>query len=455
MQELTIAVAAAGVVLVMWLRLPQGFLVYIASVMFYSPMLTVPIGTIDLTVGRIVIAALLARTFLSLRGGKAWRLNIIDILVVLLFAWGTFALMITEGSTAALENRAGAFMDTVLVYLAARLTLTRKADFISAAKALCFMILISATLGITESLTGWTPYMGLRAYSAALRGGLSGEGARHGLRHGLYRASVSGANSIVFGMSFVFLMPFLLTLWKASGRWRGVATVSLTAAVVGTFSSMSSGPFMFIVVFCACALLILRPGLVKPVLIGCLLVCVAVEVASNRHFYHLIGYLALGSSAVWYRARLFEVAVGHLHEYWAFGYGFRDPGWGLLLDGRQYTDACNHYILLAVRHGILASAFFLGILTAVLVRLRRAYIKLRPDPMSDAAWYMASMFVALSLTLWSVGLMGVAQSFFYAMCGVVAGPLFESRRSAVVPGQAKKMRRTPSQVQREGQGVGL
>ena len=71
MQELTIAVAAAGVVLVMWLRLPQGFLVYIASVMFYSPMLTVPIGTIDLTVGRIVIAALLARTFLSLRGGKA------------------------------------------------------------------------------------------------------------------------------------------------------------------------------------------------------------------------------------------------------------------------------------------------------------------------------------------------------------------------------------------------
>ncbi len=450
MQQLTIAVAAAGVVLVMCLRPAQGFLVYIASVMFYPSMLAVPVGTIDLTVGRIVIAALLARAFLSLKGGKAGRLNILDILVVLLFAWGTFALMITEGSTAALENRAGVFMDTVLVYLAARLTLTRKADFIAAAKALCLMILINAALGVSESLTGWSPYLPLRVYSAALRG----RPLIQDLRHGLYRAGGAGGNSIVFGMTFVFLMPFLLTLWKASGKWRGLATVSLAAAVVGAFSSMSSGPFMFIVTFCACALLILKPNLVKPVLIGCLLVCVAAEVGSNRHFYHLVGYLALGSSAVWYRARLFEVAVAHLHEFWAFGYGFRDPGWGLLLDGRQYTDVCNHYILLAVTHGILAPALFLGILTAVVARLRRAYIKLRPDPMSDASWYMASMFVAASLTLWSVGLLGVGQSLFYAMCGVVAGPLFESRRSAVALGQTK-MRRTPSQVQREGQGVGL
>ena len=425
MEQVTIAVAAAGVLLVMWLKPSQGLAVYLASVMFYSTDMFVPVGSLNFTVGRIVVAALLVRTFTVSKSTEPFRWNIIDTLVLLLFAWGAFALMVTVGGVSALENQAGHFMDTVLVYFAARLALRRKADLIALAKAISVLVIILAALGVAESLTSWSPYTRFRILAAARRGRTYSPEPRDGF----YRAAGAGGNSIVFGMMFVFLMPPLLTLYRAVPRWRFMAALSLGAAVAGAWSSNSAGPFMFVMTFGACALLIKKPELVKPILVGFLLLCVAAELGSNRRFYHLISYMSLGG-AWWHRARLIDLAIAHIGEYWALGYGWVDPGWGRLIDGRAYTDITNHYILLAVRHGILAPVLFTGVLYGVIARLRRVYLRLAGDPLSDGAWYMASMFVAAAITLWSVGLLGVAGSLFYLFSGIAAGPLFESERIA-------------------------
>ena len=417
-------VASIGSLLVLWLGGANILWIYLATVLLYPAFLTLPLGTIDFTAARIVIIVGLLRIIFDSRAVRSFRVNRIDILVVVLFAWGTLALMITEGGGAILENRSGALVDTLFVYAVARLAIRTRADLVKVAKVVAVIVLFLAILGVMESYSGWSPYSPLKAYDPWSRH-ISAD-PEQSMRLGLYRAGGAGGNSIVFGMTFVLVMPLVMVLFREGANLRLLGGAATIACVAGAFSSMSSGPFMSMVIFIFCALLVYKPDLVKPILVILFLVCVAAEVGSNRHFYHLIGYLALGSSATWYRSRLFDLALQDLPKYWTFGYGFKDPGWGLLLDGRSYTDLCNNYVLLAVTQGAAAALLFIGILVEAVRRARKAYKASYPAAFSDAAWFIGSLFVALGMGLYSIGLLGAMQSIFYVMLGVVAGRLFDA-----------------------------
>jgi hypothetical protein len=245
-------------------------------------------------------------------------------------------------------------------------------------------------------------------------------------------------------MCFVLLLPILLSLWAQKGPWARSAGLGAVAAVLGAFSSMSSAPLLSLTVFGGSAALILKPSLVKPVLIGLAVMIVAAQIGSNRPVYHLVGYLTFGDSASWYRARLIEVAWQKLPEYWQFGYGFRDPGWGLLIDGRGYTDVCNAYVLLAVRHGVLATLLFAGALASSVARLRKSYRSSSDPAIRKSAWYMGSVMIGVSFGAYAVGLLAAMETILYLLFGMVASPVFEAvtayRRQPAATGQVTPAR---------------
>jgi len=414
----TIAVIALAGTAIMAMKPRQGLGLFLFVMMVYPRYMVVSLGTIDLPAHRVLALFLLVRAIMEPGLLASVRRNALDYLVVGLYGWGVLALLVTEG-TEVLENRGGAFMDMVLPYLAARVIVRDRQDIITAAKWAAIAVFPMAAVGVTESFTGWSPYAYLRA-NAAWQLNLEGT-----VRMGLYRAN-GPAMSIIFGLLFVAVMSLLPALTKAGAAWRRAAYLSIAASIIGSLSSMSSGPYLGLVVFCFCAALIWKPSLVRPVLVLSLIGILAVEVGSNRHFYYQISRFTFNAGTAWYRARLFEEAIKHLGEYWTFGYGFKDPGWGPSLDDRLTVDVCNHYVLLAVTYGAMAPALFTGILAAAVARMRKAYLTARDAVIRDTAWYVASAVIGFAFALWSVGLLSLMEGLFYTMIGVAAGPAFDA-----------------------------
>jgi len=421
MGAVTIAVAVVASLLVMATKPRHGLGIYFALLMLYPSYLSVSLGSVDITVSRIVVTVLLLRVLTDRELAVAFRFKVMDFLVLALFAWGAFALTVTVGA-GILENRAGAFMNTVMPYFAARLIVKSRDDLLCFAKWVAVVVIPVAALAVLESATGWSMYLGMKQYSyLGMASGISDQ------RWGFYRAA-GPSMAITFGLCFVAVMPMILSLRKCTDSWKSVSTLSLLAAVGGVLASMSSGPLMCLVVFSGCAVLIYRPAYVKPIIVLFLLALVAAEIGSNRHFYYLIGYLTFSEKTAWYRAKLFEVAVRKLPEYWLLGYGGQDPGWGPLIDERNYTDVCNGYILFAVTQGIPAMLLFSGVLATGIAYMTKVYRTSVLPLLKDAAWYMGSFMVGMIFALWSVGLLGSMEMVFYIVVGVMAAPVFDMDR---------------------------
>ncbi|GAJ20755.1 unnamed protein product, partial [marine sediment metagenome] len=153
--------------------------------------------------------------------------------------------------------------------------------------------------------------------------------------------------------------------------WVGVGLM-----VVGIFSSMSSGPMLAAILSILFIVFYRWRKYWKPVAIIIIVMCGSVEVISNRHFYDILGGFTLVPATAWYRSKLIDVALfeGGMSGHWLTGYGlFVDPGWGPLIDGRDHTDAVNHYVLILARYGLIGLVPFLVMCTMAVKRLIDAY----------------------------------------------------------------------------------
>jgi len=421
----TLAVAFFASALVLMLRPVDGLVTYIAVQLLYPSYLAVSLGTVDITADRIVIAVLLCRALMDRSLVARFRRITLDYFVVGSFGVLTLALCLQEALPRVLENRAGAFLDAILPYFAARLIIQDRSRVLRLAKGLAMVLIPVAALGVMESLTAWSPYAGLRRFSFIS----TSEGGPPDLRWGLYRAGGAIGNSISFGLCFVVLLPMVLVLLGQRGTWKTLGFIAAASGIAGVFSSMSSGPLLGLVVFGGAAALSLQPVFAKPALWLALLAFFTAELGSNRHFYYLIGYLTFSGRTAWYRGRLIDVSVERLSEYWLSGYGFKDPGWGPSLDMRSYTDVCNEYILMACRGGIFTTILFVGALATALTRLRRVFRTASDPVLKMASWYLGSMVVGLAVAMMSVGLLGV-ESLFFTMLGVIGSPAFDVCRQS-------------------------
>jgi len=426
MTFVTIAVALLGSAMVLILGPVDGLVTYVALYMLYPPYLAVSLGTVSINAHRIVVVVLLCRVLLDHRSRAKSRWTVLDVLLVGSFAAMAVALSLRADLGIVMENRGGAFLDMIVPYVIARSVIHNQQDLVRLAKGLSLVVIPVAVLAVVESVAGWSPYAGLGQFSFLSGGAVGGEGPE--LRWGLNRAGGAVGGCISFGFCFVVLLPMMLLLVRQRGTWRTIGFIATGSAFAGTISSMSSGPLLGLVASSAAMALSVRPSLAKPALCLVLLAALAAEIGSNRHFYHLVGYVTFSSGTAWYRARLLEVAVGKLPEYWLLGYGFKDPGWGPELDMRGYTDVCNQYILMACRGGGLPVVLFVGALGHALARLRRVFRSGCGDVLKTASWYVGSMVVGMAVAITSAGLLG-AEGLFYAMLGVVGSGAF-----SVVPG---------------------
>jgi len=368
---------------------------------------TVSVGTIDFSVGRIVIIALFAKILFSTNLAENFKVIWLDRLVVILFVAEVLAGFTTIEPMRLIEYRSGDFFDMALPYFAVRLIITNKGRYITLLKAIGWSVAFLAVFGFYESLTGHY----LLSFGRYL--------GPHGTRlNYFYRAQTTFRHAIYFGVFSGMAGALCMGLVKIKDN-AFVYKILVALAFLGCFSSMSSGGLLAMVGGLGFVAFYRYRRYWKQALIGLILMCALVEIISNRRFYHVVGRLTFSSQTTWYRARLFEVAVleGGMSGHWLLGYGFAEPGWGLKIDTRPWTDLSNHYLLKLCRYGLVGFIPFCAVIIAAIKKLFEGFWLVRNDEDIWLIWCVAGGLIAVLLGFGAVSLFGPPMILLFIIFG--------------------------------------
>ncbi len=417
MEAITLFIGIAASALVFCLPPVYGLVVYTAALAWYPQYLSVPVGTIDFTLRRMVILAIFANMFLRTNLPRQLKFIWLDKIVIIYFLCqivsGAFT---TRSLMPFLENRAGAVFDMVLPYFAVRMIVTSKKDYLLLLKSILVIAAPLAIIGFYQCITGNNPLGFLKKYHAWKSDGMY----RPILRHGFYRADVTFSMSIMYGLFFAMFGPVCAGLLRTVRKNKTLCWISLGLMGAGIFSSMSGGPILAALLAIPFILFFRYRKHWKVAVATIILMCGSVEIISNRHFYDVLGGFTFSPRTAWYRSRLIDVSLfeGGMSGHWLTGFGYNvDPGWASRIDGRDHTDTVNHYLLVLQRFGLVGLLPFLTMNVVVIKKLVDAYKASILDSDKWLVWCLLAGLFGLSGAFISVSLFGQPTTIFYMMIG--------------------------------------
>ncbi|GLQ07924.1 hypothetical protein [Sneathiella chinensis] len=395
----TALVSVAFSVLALFVRPGMGLGLVVAATLVWPEYLRISMGVAEMSAPRLVALTLFIRYFINGRA-LSTRFLPVDYLVLASWFWGIFAAAMAGGEPTPLRM-VGAGLDTVLIYFVARWSIGNAQDL----KAMTLPLLLTAffmcAMGVLESTTYYSPYQALEQFRS-----WEGIGQTYEFRLGFLRAKASTSVSIFFGMAMMLVAAMLWSV-RDVVRSRFLALAGVAASFVAAFTSLSSGPWI------GCATLIFfnsfykRTSLIKPALWALACFALLIEIASDRHFYHMINYLGLSGGTAWYRTRLLEVMLNHLNEYWLFGMGGKSTDhWIAEIGGQASLDIVNHFLVLAFFSGLMAMFLYLAAQVFAIRLAVKAFRSTSHTKSRKLIFGFAAGLVALNVTSLSVGLFG-------------------------------------------------
>jgi hypothetical protein len=422
---LTLLVSVVASIMVFFLSPVHGLIVYLTVFVYYPSYFSVPVGTIDFTVCRIIILAILAKLFLQTDLPGRFRFVWLDKLVIIYFAAQILAGVTTAQSLMAfLENRGGAVFDMVLSYFAVRLIIINKDRYLILLKGILFSAAPLAIFGFYQCLTSRNllDFIPGQRYSELP------------MRFGFYRAALTFSHSIMFGLYFAMLGPACAGLWYSIRKNRWLYTIAISLMALGVFSSMSSGPFLAAILAILFIAFYRFRRYWKAATVIVVVMCGAVEIISNRHFYDVMGDFTFSSQTAWYRSRLIDVALtrGGMAGHWLTGFGEVDPGWGPIIDGRDHTDIVNQYLLVLSSYGLVGFIPFIAVIVAALKSIFEVLRADKSDLDTWLTWCLLGTLLGLLCAFMSVSLFDQPTTVFFVILGFVGSlPLITYENSSL------------------------
>ena len=423
MQGITLAIGILGSILVLSLRPVYALGVYFGVLVWYPDYLRVSIGTVDISVGRIVVAVLLLRCLLDEGIRRKFIWSRFDKLVGLSMVVYVGIYCATRPFGQAFENRGGFLIDTWFTYLAVRLILTNKRKLISFIKTIAIILAPLAILGLIECVTNHLYFYPLTRFRTWRPSIFEGEVIGETRRWGLMRAIGPFSHFIMFGGCFAVFLPLIWALRHQRDYWGKLAYPLCGIVIIGAFSSMSSGPWSVMIVVVFCLVLEKYKRWTKAVIMSVFLFCILAEVGSNRPLHHVLyDYVNIGGGDYWSRVRLIDAAIANFDEWWLAGYGGRDPGWGAREGGwfwGHFTDMNNEFIMAGVEYGILGIIALCVVLAMAFRGLVCAHSQTEDTQLKSLYWSMGSALVGLIVLVQGVSLFGQMNALFYFIVGMI------------------------------------
>jgi len=422
MQSITLLVALVASGLVWFISPLYGLIIYVATFIWYPTYLSVPVGTIDFTVRRIVILAIFTKLFLITDLPRRFRFVWLDKIVIIYFAAQILAGATTASSIMVfLENRAGAVLQTVLPYFAVRMIVRSRQQYLTLLKGILIIAVPLAIVGFYECLTGRNPVGFMRQYCTWTTpfGPLENTTWE---RSGFFRASVGFFHPIMYGLYFAMFGPVCAGILGYAKKHKVVYWTGLVFMGIGVLSSMSSGPWLAALLAVSFLVFYHWRRYWKPIVITIVVMSSLVEIISNRHFYEVLAdFIALDSHTAWYRSRLINIALfeGGMSGHWLTGFGHGvDPGWqASRIYGFGVTDMVNHYLLVLVGYGLVGFIPFLVMNMTVIKQLIDSFKASILKADHWLIWCLSASIFGLAGAFFSVSIYGPPVTAYYMMIG--------------------------------------
>lgn len=386
--------------------------ILIMSTLVWPEYYRIPLG-IQLSVPRIIAIFLFLKFMFS--SGARIRKNAIDYCVIFIWVWTILATIFAGSESKHTIEMIGRGFDTVMMYFVARKCISQPADVKHIYPFVAITAILMCGMGIYENITWHSPY-----YKFYFNLGFESRASGYNeIRYGLLRAQGSTTVSIYFGMAMMMIAVFIWSMRQYAIKPSRTFFIYIVA-IIGAFTSLSSGPLMGVMVFVFFTLYFKKLSWIKPSVYLLILACIFMEIASNRHFYNLIDYLALDKQTAWYRTRLIEIAVMQWRDYWIVGTGSNFPHhWAALLDQRQHIDVVNNFIIVAIYGGLpsliaFMAAHYKTIKISVSKFKRTTDLKIR-----KLIFGLTAGLIALDVGSFSVGIYGAVLILSYILLGML------------------------------------
>lgn len=385
------------------------------------------VGSLRLSPSRLVLVAMCLPVFFYWATGKAGRIRITDILILLYALWVVIAVLMTEG-IADIEFIGITVIEIFCPYMLARCYIRTEEQYASLLKVLYVIALLLAPAAMLEAVTGFRIYTKIFDPLFAVFPSVNYE-----KRLGMTRAQTVFEHPILFG---VYIAMFFAPIYLAArGAQKSALKAMLIASPVGaaTFFSLSAGAYLGLMV----QLLLIGWGYAmrrspKRWQIMTTLVAVAfvvVDLVSNRSpFEVFISYLTFDASNSYWRVLIFSFGMENVWAHPFFGLGLKDwarPFW------MHTASVDNFWLLTTMRYGIpafllLAAAY--GSVIAALVRSRPASPSIQLHKLG-----LLFMLIGLAIAACTVHLWNNTAIFMIFMMG--AGRWISEADGAVKDGQ--------------------
>lgn len=417
-------IAVAGSIAV-WVSKPARAVgVFIAIVLAWPESRTIRLlGTLDFSVGQIMVFALLAA--LALKSDRILRVrpNLLDFVIILAVLCQMVSAATHMSFSRVLESQGNELTRTALAYFAVRIGVTSRDDLFCFLRSLVYAGIPLALLGVFESLTGFNVYESLCLNLAGHHF------ARvYPMRHGLHRALGSFGNPIPWSLFMAGMIPISAAL-RFDPAWslrRGIAAGFIF--LLGMYTGVSSGGlFAALIMLAVMAFYPVRP-LLLPVIACTLLIAGTMQFIGPAcglpSFTEFVTRFSLDANSGAYRMGLVgEAFHGGMRGHWIFGYGL--VGLGVEAESGAFhwshTDFVNLYIYKLVVYGLVGMVPYLIMVGVTFARLGVAIQCAMDRESAWLTWCFLSLVLGWQIAFLTVSPMTQFATLYYAILGVVAG----------------------------------
>jgi hypothetical protein len=321
---------------------------------FISPAQRVVFATLDFNLLRLMVIFGWARVAITAEA-RGFRWKSIDTLLVAWALSGTAITMVREGTFAAFIYRLGVMYDAFGLYFLFRLLIRGWADVEAIVTAAAVISVPVAAVFLIEHATGRNMF--------AIFGGQSEFTV---VRNGLLRCRGPFAHPILAGCFWAALLPLIGALWfnGRPTRWLAPVGVAASAAVIVTTCSATSLGALAVAVLGA-ALYPLR-RYVAWMRWSAVLGLVGLHLVMINPVWHLLARIKLVGGTGWYRYKLFDEFVNRFGEWWLVGTNSYEQWWQY-----SFEAVTNHYVVEAVRGGLLTLVLFVALIAAAFAGVGR------------------------------------------------------------------------------------
>jgi hypothetical protein len=370
----------------------------------------IAIGTLRLSVYRIVLIVMVLPCLVMWMTGKAGRIRGADIVLLLFWFWWALSLIVVDGLGLSIQPAGIGFVETIGAYLLARCYIRDADGFHNAIQILFGIVLVLMPFAMLELVTGhnllrelFGAILPTNFYPSEQRSGLTRVQSvfDHPILFGLCSASILAPAHLVLGYQKSFFQRSFRTLIVG-----GTALMSLSAGPMGAVVAQG-----FLLSWNGLLWGIRSRWKILIVILVCLVLLI--EMVANRSALNIIvSFIVLDSGSYWYRTLIWtygsETALNHP----LFGVGLNDwerPAW------MPTASIDNFWLFLAIRAGLPAA--FLMLLAFLWIYLAVSLKKGLEGRLVDYRTGFLISMTGFFLMGWTVSLWDNAYVLFLFMMG--------------------------------------